>query len=149
MSRTNRNFVIAYALLVVLPVFGLAGILKQGRKLSAPVSVDGTWKLQPAKNASCGLSSEESFLSISQSGKNFSVALTAPKLAGDGVVEGNSLRAAIPNTDPECGTINLSADIQGQGDSKSLVGTLSVERCPSCALDFRAVRQAPPKMGAR
>ena len=132
-----------------MPIFGLAGILKQGRKLSAPVSVDGSWKLQPAKPASCGLSSEEGFLSISQSGKRVTVALTAAKLTGDGIVEGNSLRAAIPNTDPECGPINVSADIQGRGDTKSLVGTLSVERCPSCALDFRATRQAPPKIGAR
>src|SRR5208283_757233 len=46
MSRTNRNFVFAYTFLVILPLAGLAGILKTGRNLTAPVSIDGVWILQ-------------------------------------------------------------------------------------------------------
>ena len=45
MSRTNRNFLIAYVVLVVLPIAGLFGVLKHGRSLAAPISVDGVWRL--------------------------------------------------------------------------------------------------------
>ena len=46
MPHTNRNFVVAYILLVGLAVARLRGVLKSGRSLTAPISVDGTWKVE-------------------------------------------------------------------------------------------------------
>ena len=46
MSPTNRNFVMAYIVLVGLPLLGLVGVLRNGRALSAPVSVEGRWTFQ-------------------------------------------------------------------------------------------------------
>jgi Kef-type K+ transport system membrane component KefB len=42
MSPANRKFVVAYILLVGLPLLGLFGILRADRKLAAPVSVNET-----------------------------------------------------------------------------------------------------------
>src|SRR5712691_9738620 len=82
MSHTNRNFVIAYILLVGLPLLALAGVLKSGRSLNAPFSVDGAWKLDAeaahASTAPCGgfLSSvSNSQISISQSGTSLVIGL--------------------------------------------------------------------------
>ena len=46
MSPANRKFVIAYILLVGLPLLGLFGILRMGRKLVAPVSVNESVNLE-------------------------------------------------------------------------------------------------------
>jgi Kef-type K+ transport system membrane component KefB len=45
MSRSRRNFVFAYAFLVILPLAGLVGILRGGHNLKAPSPVDGVWNL--------------------------------------------------------------------------------------------------------
>jgi hypothetical protein len=43
-SHSNKNFVIAYVFLVVLPITSLVGILHHGRNLKAPASVDAVSK---------------------------------------------------------------------------------------------------------
>lgn len=48
MFRLNKNFTVAYLFLVLLPVFGLVGILRSGQTLKAPASMDGVWMLQVA-----------------------------------------------------------------------------------------------------
>ena len=82
MSRTNRNFLIAYAVLVVLPIAGLFGVLKQGRSLAAPISVDGVWRLDADLSQIAALpcgsslaSTQYAAVTISQSGKNFTLSL--------------------------------------------------------------------------
>ncbi len=79
MMHSNRNFIIAYILLVGLPILGLVGILKTGRGKSAPISVDGTWTFQadPSRLAAlpCGKSLATSDLAISQSGESFTLSL--------------------------------------------------------------------------
>ncbi len=82
MSHTNRNFILAYTFLVALPVLGLVGIVKSGRSLTAPISVDGLWLLQadPVRLAAlpCGKTLAETpdtALAISQSGRNFTFTL--------------------------------------------------------------------------
>src|SRR4249919_775348 len=42
----NRNFAVAYLLLVVIPILGLAGGLRSGSKLAAPTAIGGPWKMQ-------------------------------------------------------------------------------------------------------
>lgn len=171
MSKTNRNFVIAYVLLVGLPILGLVGILKSGRNLTAPISIDGVWQLQadPAQLASmsCGKAlgdSSNTTLSISQSGKNFSLGFgsinpsNGLRSVASGVVDGTSLRASlIPASatsaaDGGCGhgrELTLVATVNPKADPRSLAGTLSINGCPSCTpVEFNAVRQTPSKKGA-
>lgn len=58
MSPANRKFVVAYILLVGLPVLGLIGVLRVGRKLAAPVAVRSTVKLEA--NPTAAAASESS-----------------------------------------------------------------------------------------
>lgn len=161
MSHTNRNFILAYTFLVALPVLGLVGILKSGRRLTAPISVDGQWQLQadPVRLAAlpCAKTLAEgpdTALVISQSGKNFTVSLSNnPKSTGSGELDGTTLRAALApsaawSDDATCGTdreLSLVAKVDAKADPRSLVGTLSVSHCPECtAVEFHAVHQSPP-----
>lgn len=169
MSKTNRNFVIAYVLLVGLPILGLVGVLKSGRTLTAPISIDGQWQLRadPARLVAlpCGKAlgdGSNATLSISQSGKNFSWGLGSLNSDGNsssaaaGVIEGTTLRSTpLPSAaDGNCGQgheLTLVATVNPQTDPRSLAGTLSVNACPSCApVEFNAVRLATPsKKGSR
>jgi len=165
MSRTNRNFVSAYAFLVILPLAGLAGILKSGRNLTAPVSIDGAWILQvdPAELDSlpCGkilAAIPDMAIGISQSGRSFALSFSSgPKFAASGTLDGTTLRASLtpPETSSETSCagapeLSMLATVDRKADSSSLVGVLSVPHCPSCAsVGFHAERQAAaaPKGG--
>jgi hypothetical protein len=166
MSHTNRNFIIAYIVLVGLPIVGLAGALKSGRALTAPISVDGAWTLQvdPVQLAAlpCAKSLvpvQDATLAISQSGKNFTLSFPSwPKSIGTGKIEGTKLTASLIPPDvwtsqAGCGNareLSIVAAVDGKTDSRSLLGTLSVNDCPSCAtVRFHGVRQAPPAKGGR
>ncbi|MGD1022144.1 MAG: hypothetical protein ABR880_05120 [Candidatus Sulfotelmatobacter sp.] len=161
MSHTNRNFILAYTFLVALPVLGLVGILKSGRSLTAPISVDGMWQLQAdavrLAALPCGKTLAENpdtALVISQSGKNFTLSLSNdPKSTGSGELDGTTLRASLApsaawSDDAGCGTgreLSLVAKVDPKADPRSLVGVLSVNHCPECrAVEFQAVRQSPP-----
>jgi hypothetical protein len=160
MSHTNRNFVIAYILLVGLPVVGLVGVLKSGRALAAPISVDGIWQLQvdPAQVSAlpCGkllAYTPDTALAISQSGKNFTLSLTnGSKSTASGVLDGTTLKASLVpaarSDEPGCGNgreISLVATVDPKAEPRLLAGELSVSSCPSCAsVEFHAVRLAPP-----
>jgi hypothetical protein len=167
MSNTNRNFIIAYILLVALPIVGLLGVLKSGRTLTAPISVDGVWQLQadPTRLASlpCGKTlgqNPETALAISQSGRNFTLSFAnGPKSAASGVLDGTTLRASLVPVAPwseetGCGAgheLFLVATVDPKADPRSLAGFLSVNDCHSCgSVKFRAVRLAlPAKKGLR
>src|SRR5258708_33427261 len=103
MSHTNRNFIIAYIVLVGLPIVCLAGALKSGRTLTPPISVDGAWTLQPDPVQLAALpcakslvSVQDTTLAISQSGKNFTLSLASrPKSIGSGRIEGTKLTASL------------------------------------------------------
>jgi|SRR5271154_2684277 len=161
MSHTNRNFILAYILLVGLPVVGLIGVLKSGRTLTAPISVDGLWRLQadPVRLAAlpCGKTLAENpdtALAISQSGKNFTLSFSnGPKSDASGVLNGNTLKASLVpsiawSAEAGCGDgreLSLVATVDPKADPRSLVGLLSVNHCPACAsVEFHAVRQTPP-----
>jgi hypothetical protein len=167
MSHSNRNFIIAYVLLVALPIVGLVGVLKSGRSLTAPISVDGVWQIQadPTRLASlpCGKSlgeNPETTLAISQSGRNFTLTIAnGPKSTASGVLDGTTLKASVTpaaawSQEAGCGvgrSVDLVATVNPKSEPRSLSGVLSVNDCPSCgSVEFRAVRLAPPaKKGLR
>lgn len=162
-SPTNKGFVIAYVLLVALPLLGLVGVLRSGRGLVAPISVDGVWKFEAngttpsADGCVKSLASlQDSLVTISQSGKRLGLSLNGlnlndgPPLVGSGVIDGTTLNATIllPETqanEPGCGNnavLALAATVVRKPESRSMQGTVSVSECPTCAiLKFQAVWQ--------
>jgi hypothetical protein len=154
MSGRSRNFVFAYALLVALPLLGLAGVLKTGRHLSAPRPIDGLWTFQidASDQGGCGsafASIPEKVISISQSGKSFVLTVPSkPEFAATGALEGDALHAAITSRQsslPSCPgptQLSLVAKVGREANSSVITGQLSDARCSSCAaVPFRAARK--------
>jgi hypothetical protein len=151
-------------------------ILKSGRTLTAPFSVDGSWRIETGKietgpsrpsasslSASpCGdfLSSVSSApFSISQSGKTLVVILSGAKTA-TGTLDGTAIKAQFSGTDTDknkseagqCGGdgLTLTATLDPHVEPRTLSGMISVDGCASCApMQFRAVRQPRPAGGTR
>jgi len=157
MTSTAKRFAVSYVFLVFLPVLGLLGVLRQGRSLKAPMSVDGQWKLQfdPAQLAAlpCGkalASVEEPVLAISQSGERFTMTTSGGlATASSGVIQDTTLNASLQpseSTGHESGCdrqLTLTAKLDPTANPKSLSGMLSSKDCLACApVQFRAVREA-------
>ena len=159
MSGSNRNFVLAYAFLVILPLVGLAGILKAGRSVTAPISIDGLWALgldsTQLDSLPCGkvlAAVPDKTIAIAQSGRTF--VLTFPSgqnLTASGTLDGATLRAFLTpprgSSDNSCADghqLSLLASVDRGAGSNLLNGTLSAPDCQSCAsVGFHAERQAP------
>jgi hypothetical protein len=161
MSNTNRNFVIVYVGLVLLPLAALAGILRAGRGVKAPISVDGAWNLQidsaQLNSLPCGKAladNSEKTIVLSQSGKSFLLSFASgPRVSAYGTLDGTALRASLRpskewSTEAGCGAgrqLSFLATINPASHPKSMRGSLSVEDCSSCVpVEFQAVQQAAP-----
>jgi hypothetical protein len=157
-----RNFVIAYAVLVALPVAGLLGVLRHGRALTAPISVDGVWRLQAdaaqLAKLPCGkslASAENPAFTISQSGTNFALEFARGlKSVTSGTISGTALQATLSPSGVGSGDAQCSADrrfflaatVDPDAKPRSLVGTLALSDCPSCMpVELRATREPQPK----
>lgn len=149
MFRTSRNFVVAYVLLVGLPIFTLIGVLKFGRGISAPMSIDGTWNMQSISSnvpASCAsLASPTLRLSVSQSGLRFTWNLTDhPSISGSGTIDGTRIKA-LGTSDPSCLTarnLQILADAEPASVPQALNGTISFSDCHNCgSITFRSAKQ--------
>ena len=155
MSRATRNFIIAYILLVGVPVIGLVGVVEAGRNLIAPLSVDGAWRIQAdfdqLASSHClkSLGSiRDTDLMISQSGKNLIITLSdGSKATGSGIIEGTRLTASVQPSESRAGTgrgndglLALNATVDQKAAPGFFEGLLSVGG-PSCTpVQFRAVR---------
>ena len=160
MLHRKRNFIGAYVLLVGLPVLGLVGVLKSGRGIAAPLSLDGTWTLQadPTRLAGlpCGksLAASDLVMAISQSGGRFTVILgNGAKSTGSGVLVGTTLKASVLpslSDDAQCRghELALLASVDPKSNPRSFSGTISVNDCANCkAVEFRALQRTPTKGG--
>lgn len=164
MPHTSRNFVVAYILLVGLPLLGLAGVLRTGRTLVAPISIDGNWKIQGDASRITGPSCSKTMASllnsslvISQSGTSLALTFNTPsKIPASGSLEGTSLKAVIApprNSAAEAGCggellPTITASVDPKSEPRTLAGILSVSGCASCAaVEFRAVRQPKAPIG--
>jgi len=158
MSSTNRRFIIAYILLVGLPLAGLAGVLRAGRHLTAPISIDGTWKVEVSANRPAAQPCDQaissllsSSLSVSQSGKTVELTLNgSSKTVVPGHLEGSDLKASLGERSgcPADQAVTLMASVDPKSEPRSMAGSLSVAGCASCAqLEFRAVRQPKTQSG--
>jgi hypothetical protein len=145
---------------VALPVLGLLGILKSGRGLSAPFSVDGAWKIESGASrlsvspcGNCLSSVSNAPLSISQSGKTLVVTLSGTRTT-TGALNGKIIKAQFAGADRSAGCgdggLTLTATLDPLAEPRTLIGTLSVVGCGSCApMEFHAVRQPRSAGGAR
>jgi hypothetical protein len=163
-SHSNRNFAVSYVFLVALPIAGLAGILRSGRSLKAPISLDGGWNVQAADTkgtlspcmSALGLDGNTP-VTISQSGENF--VLNSGKAAGNGLFAGLTLQASLKpagsvTAAPKCGgdgSVVLTANVDAKASPRVLSGALSIHGCPSCeSVEFHAVKQSSTqKKGAQ
>jgi hypothetical protein len=158
MSKVHRNFLFSYLLLVILPVFCLLGILKYGRKLTAPLSVGGVWKIDADMDSQgdlpCGAlysSLRNASIVISQSGKNLTLTLPGGiQATASGIIDGATLTASflpieVGASGAECGldrALSLTATVDANSTPRSFAGTFSVLGCQSCvATAVRATRQ--------
>jgi hypothetical protein len=159
-THSNRNFVFAYVLLVALPLFGLAGILRSGRNLSAPISVSGLWKISANQDQFAGLScgkllpAQNAAFTISQSGRAFTLNVpNAAWSATSGAIEGSVITAtlipsAVAAKEAGCGehSLSLTAIVDTKASPRSLQGSLRVQNCPGCAaIEFRGIRDEQAK----
>lgn len=158
MSSRNGRFIVAYILLVGLPLAGLAGVLRVGRHLKAPISIDGTWKVDVSTNYAATQSCDRaidsllsSSLVVSQSGKILELTLNGTsKTIVSGELEGRNLKASLGTRGgcPPDQPVTLIASVDPTTEPKSLTGTLSLANCVSCSpLEFRAVRQPKTQSG--
>ncbi len=161
MLHSNRNFIVAYILLVGLPMLGLVGVLRRGRSMAAPVSLDGTWTLEadPTRLAAlpCGksLAISDLAMAISQSGGSFTLSLgNGTKSTASGVLVGTTLKASVLpslSDDAECGRgreLALLATVDPKSNPRSLSGTISLNDCTTCKpVEFRAFRRPPAAKG--
>jgi hypothetical protein len=158
MSSTSRRFIVAYVLLVCGPLAALIGVLKVGRTLTAPLSIDGVWTVDvnpstppadPCDQAASVLF--DSPLVVSQSGKHLEITF---KGASQGAVpaelDGTDLRASLrPSGCASAQVVKLVASVDPKSQPRALTGSLAVSNCASCApLEFRAVRQTKSPSGA-
>jgi hypothetical protein len=158
LSPASRNFIFTYILLVGLPLLGLAAVLRSGRGLSAPISVDGVWQFRPdsadvpvGRCSQTLASLQNSAVIVSQSGKGLTLSLdNGSRTTGYGTIEGTTLSAAFPladvtANDPGCGSDSLlafTATIDAKAEPRSMLGTISVDGCTSCSnVKYRAARQ--------
>jgi hypothetical protein len=159
---TNRSFVLAYLLLVALPLLGLVGLLRIGRTLTAPVSVGGLWRIQlNARNVAtlpcaASLAVTDASFTISQSGRSFTLKSASPSMSStSGSIEGTTIKASIaivPSMTWETGcdrgyVLTLTATVDSNVSARHLVGVLSVDGCPACVpVGFLAVREDPTQI---
>jgi len=159
MSRANRRFIIGYFLLVVVPTMAIVGILKQEHIVSAPVAVDGDWKLEVNSSSWAGLlcgksnpAAMDNSLAISQSGTRLALNIRGDlNLSGSGLITGKFLKASLLLVQEEQNwracidgrQLRLEATVDTTAEPRTLAGTISVEACSSCSIvEFHANRES-------
>ena len=153
----TRRLMVAYVLLVGLPLVLLLTILRAGSHLKAPLSVSGAWTvtadLTPIAGTRCKEMLEnirQPFINVSQSGTKLIFNLNDNAgTAIPGAIQDATLTmaqdSALSSTDG-CGDprgIYLNAKVENQGPERTMTGVLGFRGCDACApVSFRAVRKA-------
>ena len=159
MSSTNRRFIIAYIVLVGLPLAGLASVLRSGRSLKAPLSIAGVWKVEAGADTPAAQPCDQaissllhSSLTVSQSGRSVELTFNGTaKITANGSLDGKTLKASLAPAGgcPSDQPVRLVASVDPQSEPKSLSGSLSVADCAACVpVQFHAVKQPKPQSGA-
>jgi|SRR5215470_1632654 len=154
-----KNFVLAYILLVGLPLLGVFTILDAGRGLVPPPAVSGEWDLTVdagAANTCFGplTAVTRQILTISQSGTAVSINFDRPqRFTLAGTLEGNRLTGvasfkAPAGTCPEGAAMRWTVAVVGEPRQRAIEGQFFLDGCQSCApVAFRASRRPLRKRG--
>ena len=153
-------------MLVGLPLLGLAGVLRTGRSLVAPITIDGNWKIQGDSSRVTGQSCSKTSTSllnssivISQSGRSLALTFNTPsKIPASGTLDGTSLKVLIAPPRDSAAEAGCGGDLMPplrpplirKSEPSHVVGDTNSQRlCVMCAIEFRAVRQpkAPTEEG--
>jgi hypothetical protein len=154
----NKNFAAAYLILVIIPILGLASVLRSGSKLIAPSAIGGHWKMQanapslaPLPCAGSMATMRDVDFTISQSGRYFALRFANSVMpSASGLIEGTTIKVRIPLPPKgvkEVGcsgghVFSLIATLDVKANPNSMAGLLSVNDCAGCpSAEFRAVRE--------
>jgi hypothetical protein len=160
MSGSPKNFVFVYTLLVIFPLLGLAGVLDYGRRLRAPLPVDGLWYFETNRKrlvevlcVQPDMAIRDDWLMISQSGRTLALVFSSqPKSVTIGLLEGNTITASIVlPSESRLGagcesnrSLILNAIVLPNTPPTYLTGALNLKGCAQCAaIEFHAVRKGP------
>ena len=162
MTHSNRRFVLAYLLLVIVPIAGLTGVLKSNSKLTAPTAIGGLWKMHISANNLEALpctafltTLRDARFAISQSGESFTLSFANPAISSaSGTIDLTNIKASLllsakgakgaGCTDGH--PIFLTATLNSKTSTNLMVGLLLVSDCPACTpVEFQAVREKPVK----
>ena len=158
MILRNKNFAAAYLILVIIPIVGLAGVLRSGNKLMAPSAIGGHWKMQanapslaPLPCAGSMATMRDVDFTISQSGRYFALKFANSVMpSASGFIEGTTIKVSIPLPPKgvkELGcsgghVFSLVATLDSKANPNSMAGFLSVNDCAACpSAEFRAIRE--------
>jgi hypothetical protein len=153
----TRRLVVAYVLLVGLPLVLLLIILRAGSHLKAPLSVAGAWTVTadptPIADTRCKELLEnirQPFINVSQSGTklifnlNDKAGTAIPGAIQDATLtmaQDSALSSPGGCSDPQA--IYLEAKVENHGPERTMTGVLGFRGCDACApVSFRAVRKA-------
>jgi|SRR5579863_2505715 len=154
----SNRLVLAYLVLVGLPVLMLFSILETGRALVAPPAIAGDWSIDfegtPATADTCSgqlANLPRPALSISQAGTLLTIALNDggktrfATVMEDGRLAGSAGRIGLAGGCSQDMALHLEASVNGKRGQRWLEGRFSFPGCASCqAVQFRANRFGPP-----
>lgn len=159
-THANKRFALSYLLLVIVPIAGLAGVLRSGRNLTAPTAIGGLWKMHVNADRlaalPCGgslVKVQDAGFTISQSGKSFTLTFANPGISSaagtiDGTrIKANLLTSAMRAEQAGCSggrVLSLIASVDSRAKPNLMVGLLYANDCPMCApAEFRSIREEP------
>jgi hypothetical protein len=154
----SKNFAAAYLILVIIPIVGLAGVLRSGSKLIAPSAIGGRWtmhanapSLTAVPCAGSMATMRDVDFTISQSGRYLTLRFANPVMSSaSGFIEGTTIKVSIPlpaEGVKEVGcsgghVFSMMATLDAKANPNSMAGLLSVKDCAACSpAEFRAVRE--------
>lgn len=152
----QKNFVLAYVLLVGLPLLGIFTVLNAGRGLVPPPAVSGEWDLTVDAGATADncfgplTAAPRQTVAITQSGAGVSLSFDQPqKIALTGTFEGKRLTGIGSLKSPagactEGAALHWTAMVMGTPAQRTLDGQFFFDACKSCIpVAFRAARRIP------
>jgi hypothetical protein len=123
--------IVAYLLLVGIPLAGVIVLVTSGGQLSAPPDISGAWLVE--EGATCGLHTGDVFR-VAQSGRFVQVEISGRPVLG-GSFDGSLLRAAggvREASSPGCNEGRLNVRLRVADDGARFEGTGGIEDCSAC-----------------
>ena len=159
----QKDFLLAYILLVGLPLLGVFSVLRAGKGLVPLPAMSGEWDLRvdagiaAANNCFAPLTAvPRQTVTISQSGADVTVSFNQPQeMSLTGTLERNLLTGIASRSGPagtcaEGAAMRWTATVMGTPGQRTLDGHFFFDTCASCApVAFHAARRSPLRKPGR